>query len=204
MFPAKRYLDAGAYTSGYFRELARASSEIETKQIERAAAVLHQTMVADRAIFACGNGGSAAISNHLLCDFSKGVQTGTSLRPRVISLSSHVELITAIGNDISFDDIFSYQLRTAARPGDVLFSISSSGDSANIVRSVEWAQKNDVRTIALTGFTGGRSAALSEINIHVPSENYGIVEDLHQSIMHILAQFVRMQAMPESSDAYKF
>ncbi len=93
---------------------------------------------------------------------------------------------------------FVYQLRTAARPGDLLMTISSSGDSENIVRAVAWARDNQVGSIALTGFDGGRSASMSDINIHVVGDNYGVIEDTHQSIMHILSQFIRQKNMDAS------
>jgi D-sedoheptulose 7-phosphate isomerase len=195
MFPDKMYRDADQYASDYFTQLTRAAQAIDGKSVAAAATLIWEVIAADRTIFACGNGGSAAISNHLLCDFAKGIQTDTALCPKIVSLSSHVELITAIGNDLSFDDVFVFQLRTAARAGDLLLTISSSGNSENIVRPLQWAHDNAVRSIALTGFEGGRSAKLADVNVHVPAHNYGVVEDLHQSTMHILAQFVRMQNM---------
>lgn len=196
VFPTKRYGEAAAYTADYFKEMARAAADISKQPFAAAAAVLQEAIAADRTIFACGNGGSAAISNHLLCDFAKGLRAHTKLRPQIVSLSSHVELITAIGNDIAFEEIFSCQLSGAARPSDVLLTISSSGNSENIVRALVWAKENGLRTIAMTGFEGGRSASLADVNLHVAAKNYGVVEDLHQSMMHILAQFLRMQAMP--------
>lgn len=198
-FPDKRYGAAGSYAADYLAEMARVAATIETAHFDKAAAILRDAILGDRTIYACGNGGSAAISNHLLCDFSKGLHVHTHLHPKVVSLSSHVEVITAIGNDMEFAEIFALQLKIAARPGDVLLIISSSGNSENIVRAVQWAKDNGLRTIAMTGFSGGRSAKLAEVNLHVDSDNYGIVEDQHQSMMHILAQFVRMQYLPEGA-----
>lgn len=146
-------------------------------------------------MFVCGNGGSAAISNHLLCDFAKGIQTDTIIRPKVVSLSADLEFITAIANDISYDDVFVFQLRTAARTGDLVLTISSSGNSENVVRPLQWARNNGVRSITFTGFDGGRSAKLADLNVHVPAHNYGVVECLHLSVMHILAQFLRTKNM---------
>ncbi len=194
-FPSTRYSGAAQYASAYFATMADAVARTDMSRIEQAADLLGEVFGSDRTLYVCGNGGSAAISNHLLCDFAKGIQTDTPLRPKVVSLSSHVELITAIGNDFEFAEIFAYQLRTAARPGDALMTISSSGNSENVVRAVEWARANGIASIALTGFSGGRSAALADINIHVPAENYGVVEDVHQSVMHILAQYLRMRVM---------
>ena len=146
-------------------------------------------------MFACGNGGSAAIANHLQCDHLKGVRTDTDLSPRVSSLSSNVELLTAIANDIGYNEVFTYQLQSQASPGDVLIVISSSGRSPNVVEALRWARQHDVRTIALTGFGGGDAKNTAEVAIHVDCTNYGIVEDLHQSVMHVLAQYVRQSRM---------
>jgi D-sedoheptulose 7-phosphate isomerase len=194
-FPDRTYPSAGAYIAAYRDEMARAWASIDLAAVDRAAALLDATIRAGRVIYACGNGGSAAISGHLLCDFLKGIQTDTALRPKVVSLASHLELITAIANDIDYAEIFAYQLKTLAEPGDVLLTISSSGNSENIVRAIDWARGNGVKSIAMTGFTGGRSATLADIVLHVAAENYGIVEDIHQSMMHSLAQHLRQRAM---------
>ena len=106
-----------------------------------------------------------------------------------------METSTAIANDISYDDVFVYQVRTLAGAGDVLITISSSGDSENVVRACKWAKENECTVIAMTGFTGGRSAELADVNLHVDGDNYGIVEDIHQSLMHVLAQYLRLERM---------
>lgn len=195
MFPEKTYYDAGQYASAYLVELTRAAQAIDGRAIEAAAELVADTIAADRTVYVCGNGGSAAISNHLHCDFAKGIQSDTTIHPKIVSLSSNLEIITAIANDICYDEVFVFQLRTAARAGDLLLTISSSGNSENIVRPLQWARDNGLRSVAFTGFDGGRSAKLADANVHVPSHNYGVVEDLHQSAMHILAQFLRMKAM---------
>ena len=167
--------------------------------LDRATEVLLDAYTQGRLVFSCGNGGSASVSNHLQCDHLKGVRNGTDLQSRVVSLSSNVELLTAIANDVGYHDSFAYQLRAQSRPGDVLIAISSSGSSPNILRALQWARDNGVRTIALTGFDGGDARSIAEIAIHVDSANYGIVEDLHQSIMHAMAQYIRQTRM--SADA---
>ena len=195
-FPDTRYDAIARYCDDYLTRLARAGASIDRALLARAGAMLDAAFERGAWLFVCGNGGSAAIANHLLCDVAKGIQTDTDLLPRVMSLSANLELITAIANDIAFDDCFVYQLRTAARPGDMLMTISASGDSENIVRAVDWARMNDVETIALTGFDGGRSARLATVNLHVAGDNYGVIEDTHQSIMHILSQYLRQAKMP--------
>lgn len=194
-FPARRYQSVEAYFADYRDEIVRAWSTIDPIAVERGAEVLRQCLERDTIIYACGNGGSAAIANHLLCDFHKGLQTDTSMKPRVVSLSTHLELLTAIANDISYNDIFVYQLKTMARPGDVLLTISSSGNSENVVRAATWARENTIPTISLVGFSGGRCADIADVTIHADAQNYGIVEDVHQSIMHLLAQYLRQSMM---------
>jgi len=204
-FPSHPYDSPDGYFAAYRDNIVGAWASIDGSNVARAAALLHATLRRDGIIYACGNGGSAAIANHLLCDFQKGIQTGTEMKPRVISLSSHLELITAIANDIDYNDIFLYQLRTMARPGDLLMTISASGNSENIVRAAQWAKSQNLPTIALVGFSGGRSAAIADVAIHVAAENYGVVEDVHQSLMHIFAQYLRQSMMkPEDIARSKF
>lgn len=195
-FPEQRFGSIATFFDAYAEQLARAAATISRPALDSAQALLGDAIAGDRAIFSCGNGGSAAISNHLVCDHVRGISYDTGLRPRVQSLSATIELITAIANDVSYAEVFAEQLRLLSRPGDVLITISSSGESENIVRAVQWAKENGVKSIAITGFTGGRSAALADINIHVAADNYGVVEDLHQSVMHALAQFIRQTHMP--------
>lgn len=194
-FPDKPFDTIGAYCDAYTEQLSHAGASIDRDSLAKAAEMLSGAFERGAWLFTCGNGGSAAISNHLLCDFAKGIQTDTDLMPRVVSLSANLEIITAIANDIAYDDVFVYQLRTAARDGDLLLTISSSGDSENVVRTLEWAKNNGIASITLTGFTGGRSANLATVNLHVKGDNYGVVEDTHQSIMHILAQHLRQARM---------
>jgi D-sedoheptulose 7-phosphate isomerase/D-glycero-D-manno-heptose 1,7-bisphosphate phosphatase len=173
--------------------------------IAMAADLLASAYERDATVFACGNGGSASIANHLQCDHVKGVRNGTDLTSRVISLSTNVELLSAIANDHGYDLVFEYQLQSLARPGDVLIAISSSGRSPNIVRALEWANRHGIVTVALTGFSGGAARELASVSVHVPSDNYGIVEDAHQACMHLLAQYVRQSRMtPDAVAANTF
>ncbi len=194
-FPARPCTSAAWYFSEYAEETTRAATSIEPASVDLAAAILLDACTRGAAVFCCGNGGSAAIANHLQCDYLKGIRTGTDLAPRVVSLSSNVELLTAIANDLAYEDIFTYQLQSQSAPGDVLIAISSSGCSANIVRALTWARDHSLRTIALTGFDGGEARAVAEVTVHVDGANYGIVEDLHQAIMHALAQYIRQSRM---------
>jgi D-sedoheptulose 7-phosphate isomerase/D-glycero-D-manno-heptose 1,7-bisphosphate phosphatase len=198
-FPVAPYASATAYFDGYADELSRAAKTIDSDAIDRAASVLLEAYASGARTFSCGNGGSASVANHMQCDHVKGVRTATDLSPHVLSLSTNVELLTAIANDMGYENTFAYQLQAQSRSGDVLVAVSSSGRSPNIVHALTWARDNGLRTIAVTGFDGGAARTVAEVSVHVDCTNYGIVEDLHQAIMHALAQYIRQSRM--SGDA---
>jgi D-sedoheptulose 7-phosphate isomerase len=204
-FPERKYPNVADYADAYFEQSTRAFASIDRSRLAAASAILEQAYTSSKTVFACGNGGSASISNHLVCDHMKGVQTDTQVLPRVSSLSSNIEVITAIANDVAYADVFAFQLRSLASAGDVLITISSSGDSENVVRAAQWAKANGVSVIAMTGFAGGRTAQLADVNLHVAGDNYGVIEDAHQALMHILAQYLRQAHMhPDTIRERKF
>jgi D-sedoheptulose 7-phosphate isomerase/D-glycero-D-manno-heptose 1,7-bisphosphate phosphatase len=194
-FPVGPYASAASYFDAYGEELARAAKSIEPATLERAAATLTEAYLRGARVFACGNGGSASIANHMQCDHVKGIGTATDLTPHVHSLSANVELLTAIANDTGYENIFVHQLQSQSEPGDVLLAVSSSGRSPNIVRALTWARDQGLRTIAVTGFDGGAARDTAEVSVHVDCANYGVIEDLHQAIMHALAQYIRQSRM---------
>jgi D-sedoheptulose 7-phosphate isomerase len=195
LFPTETVTNAADYAARYFEALQQAIAKVDLTSIAKAATLLGQVYDRGGRVFCIGNGGSASISDHLMCDHLKGVRTGTDRRPNVCSLASNAAMITAIGNDISFEKIFVYQLESLAKAGDCVIAISSSGNSPNILAALEWARREKVATITFTGFQGGKARDLSDANVYVPVENYGISEDVHQSIMHILAQYLRMEKL---------
>ena len=196
-FPTRRYRDAGRFAEDYSAQLAGAMGTVAGGSFEAAARILDAAYERGSTVFSCGNGGSASIANHFQCDHVKGVRMGTGLLTRVQSLSTNVEILSAIANDNGYENVFEFQLQSHARPGDVLVAVSSSGRSPNIVRALEWCRENDVQTVALTGFTGGPARELATVSIHVDSSNYGVIEDAHSACMHLLAQFVRQSRMSD-------
>jgi histidinol-phosphate phosphatase family protein len=194
-FPQMRYDSAYLFAEHYSHELAQALATVDVAAFDRASKVLADAYDRDAAVFVCGNGGSASIANHLQCDHIKGVRVGTDLRTRVTSLSTNVEILSAIANDIGYDAVFEFQLESMARPGDVLVVVSSSGRSPNVVRALRWAEDHGMQTIAMTGFGGGDARTVAGVSIHVDADNYGIVEDAHQACMHLLAQYARQSRM---------
>lgn len=192
-FPGRLYECCSGFSDDYFREVADAAASVSRRNIDQAASVIEEVIGRDGTIFVCGNGGSSAIANHLTCDWLKGARTETRIKPRVNSLSTAIELITAISNDISYDEIFSFQLESMGRSGDLLIAISASGNSPNILSAIQTASKMGLHTIALTGFSGGKASTLADVVLWVRANNYGVVEDVHQSLMHLLSQFLRLK-----------
>jgi len=137
-------------------------------------------------IYICGNGGSAATASHFCCDFNKGVSGESDANTNFISLSDNIPTMTAIANDLSYDEIFSYQLRNRIKPGDLLVVISGSGNSKNIVRAMETAKENGNKIIGLCGYNGGKVKEMSDICLHVNVNNMQIVEDIHMIHDHCM------------------
>lgn len=181
------------YWDYYTSTIHQALTSIDKQALQETFDTLFHAYHQGNKIFVCGNGGSAAIAEHFVCDHMKGVKSDTDLLPKLISLSSNIPLITALANDCGYENIFSKQLEYSASAGDVLIAISSSGNSPNITSAIKKARSLDMRTISLVGFNGGTAKHISEICLHVNVDNYGICEDVHQNIMHIIAQFMRQK-----------
>lgn len=192
-FPKKKYKKISNFYNDYILALNNSLSHIDMKQLDKITNQLVSTIKKRKNIFVCGNGGSAAIANHLLADYAKYIKTNYKLKIKVISLSSNIEIITAISNDINYDNIFSYQLNNYAKRGDVLISISSSGNSKNIIEAIKKAKKLGVKSISFLGFDGGKAKKISDYNLSIPLKNYGISEDSAHIFMHAICQFIKQK-----------
>ena len=137
-------------------------------------------------IYICGNGGSAATASHYCCDFNKGVSGESPRNTNFICLSDNIPTMTAIANDVSYDEIFSYQLRNRIKPGDLVFVISGSGNSKNIVRAMELAKEKGNTIIGLCGYSGGKVKEMSDICLYVDINNMQVVEDIHMILDHCM------------------
>ena len=178
----------------YNKKLSEVLKNHHFNEIEKITKFLEISIKTKKKIFVCGNGGSASIANHFLCDFNKGIKISSSKRmiPKIISLTNSIELITAIANDINFNEIFASQLENYSKKNDILIVISSSGKSKNIINAVKFAKKNKLKIISLIGFSDNRYLKkLSKYYINLKTKNYGITEDIFQSIMHMISQYLR-------------
>jgi D-sedoheptulose 7-phosphate isomerase len=186
-----------SYLKEYGEQTAMAYKNINPNSVNALAETLAQAIKRGAMIYTCGNGGSATIADQMSTDWGKGISVDNHIQARVVSLSSNTGNITAYGNDVGYDLVFAEQLKTLAQAGDVLVCVSSSGNSPNVLAAVEQAKKMKVKTISFTGFDGGKLKPATDINVHVPIKNYGVVEDCHQGIMHIAAQYLFLKLYGE-------
>lgn len=183
-------VDFDSFVSGYYDDFAAAVQSFDRSALAGVQAVLDQVAAKGGTLWLAGNGGSAAIADHAVCDISKGTYTEGEPPLRAVSLTADGPLLTALGNDKSYDDVFSEPLKYYLRDTDALLVVSSSGNSENVVRAVDAANAAGVPTIAFVGFSGGRLAQMAAHVVHVDVNNYGIVEDIHMSLIHVLTQYM--------------
>lgn len=180
----------GSFKDAYAGALQRAVSQISSQDIENLCAAIVTATDNGQQIFTIGNGGSAAIAEHLCCDWTKGTRSEGYPVISSRSLTANNALYSAIANDYGYEFVFSTQLEFFAREGDLLIAISSSGNSSNIVNAALRAKALGLFLVGFTGFSGGKLKDLADVAIHVPVSNYGIVEDAHQAVVHIVAQYI--------------
>ena len=182
--------DLSKFFNTYTKKLNDVIQEINLKHLNEASELILKTIKNKNTIFVCGNGGSAAIANHYICDFLKYYRERSKYSPKIISLSNSLETITAIANDMDYKFIFRYQLESLCSKNDLLIIISSSGNSENVKEVLKFANKKKIKSIGFSGFKGGYLNKNSSISIHVKANNYGISEDAHHILMHIMLQYL--------------
>ena len=190
----KKKLNSTTFFKEYIAKLNKTQNLIDITKIISIYKTLEESILNNGQIFVAGNGGSASVANHFLCDFNKGIKNSSNnkLIPKVISLSNSIELITAISNDLSYKKIFSFQLENFAKSNDCIILFSCSGTSKNILEAVKMAKKNKVKIIFITGFLK-KKLNIADINLDLSCKNYGITEDIFSSIMHMISQFIRLK-----------
>jgi D-sedoheptulose 7-phosphate isomerase len=173
---AKTYLDG----------LADVIQRIDAESLERAIGAIRDARDRDATIYSCGNGGSASIASEMVVDIVKGASYGKAKRIKMIGLADSVATITAYSNDVNYECVFVEQLKNWARSGDVLVAISGSGNSANVINAVEYANEQGVTTIGCTTGEGGRLKDIATIPLRVPSSHMGHLEDCFFAMTHVL------------------
>jgi len=183
----------------YLNKLTSVAKSIDTISLNNAIELITKTIKKNNFIYVCGNGGSAAIADHYICDFFKQLSKYTNLKAKIKNLNSDSSLISAISNDISYDEIFKIQAERYMMKNDILILISSSGNSKNIKKVLKFCKKKKIKTIGFTNFSGGFLKKNCDISIHSKINNYGIGEDINHILMHMMMQFISLNHLNISS-----
>ena len=170
----------------YVNAQKAALDSIPVEAVAKLIDIFRQALREDRQIFVFGNGGSASNASHFVTDLGKGSSDKIGRRFRCLSLNDNVSWMTALGNDYAYDEVFSRQLMNYGKAGDLVLVMSVSGNSPNVVKGVEWAKKNGLRTIALVGGKKGKLAELADTVLVIDSPHYGRAEDAQMGICHML------------------
>lgn len=175
------------FTEAYRSQLLTAISTLDLSKVDQAIAWFREARDGDRHIFVCGNGGSASTASHFACDILKGASFERDRRFRILALTDSLPTLTAYSNDVCYACVFEEQLKNFAQRDDVVMAISGSGNSANVIRAIEYGNRIGCKTLALTGRDGGRLGSLAQLNIQIPVEHMGRIEDLHLVVCHMIA-----------------
>ena len=183
----------------YLNKLTSVAKSIDIISLKNAIELITKTIKKNNFIYVCGNGGSAAIADHYICDFFKQLSKYTNLKAKIKNLNSDSSLISALSNDISYDEIFKIQAERYMMKNDILILISSSGNSKNIKKVLKFCKKKKIKTIGFTNFSGGFLKKNCDISIHSKIKNYGIGEDINHILMHMMMQFISLNHLNTSS-----
>jgi D-sedoheptulose 7-phosphate isomerase len=177
------------YHEDYSRTLGLTLSRLPLDRLPVLIDWLRDVRDQNHQIFVCGNGGSAMTASHFVTDMVKGASLGKAKRFRIYSLTDSIPTITAYANDISYDLVFAEHLKNLAQPGDLVIAISGSGQSVNVTRAVEYAKTAGCRTVSLTGRNGGDLAKVAHLDLNVPEQHMGRIEDAHMILCHMICYY---------------
>jgi D-sedoheptulose 7-phosphate isomerase len=181
----------------YLERLSDSLKEIQAEDVAELGDILYRAYHMGSSVFVVGNGGSASTASHMAADLAKNTIGPHMTRFRVMSLNDNMSLVTALANDDGYENVFREQLVNLIRPGDVLIAISASGNSPNVLRAIEYANTRNAVSIGLLGFDGGQALHLVDRAIHVQSRDYGVIEDAHLILNHILVEYFQRRLAEE-------
>ena len=186
-------LDAKGFARWYRARTLEQWEALDLEALARVASVFEEARSRGRFVWVCGNGGSAASAAHVGCDFGKTAGKPGAPPLKTVSLSDNTAFMTAIGNDLSFAETFSRQLENVAAAGDVVLLISGSGNSENLLRAAKLAHARKAKVVGLLGFDGGKLKALCDEYLLISSDQYGVIEDMHMAVAHILTFYLKQR-----------
>jgi len=181
-----------AYLDDYVSRLTDILNKIDPEKLSQVITAFIDAFKSGNTIYVIGNGGSAATASHMQADFRFFVRYFSKFRPKIIALTDNVPMMTAIGNDNNFEDVFVEQMRGQFVAGDVLIAISASGNSPILVKATEFANELGGTTIAFVGFAGGRLNEIAKVPLYTPNPkgDYGPIEDVHMILNHVIVNYL--------------
>lgn len=174
----------------YLDRIKKTLDKLDRNEIETFLNVLVKAKDEGKTIFIMGNGGSAATASHFCCDFNKGVSYGKDRRFKFICLNDNVPTMMAYSNDVSYDEVFVEPLKNFLKEGDLVIGISGSGNSKNVIKAIEYANKNGGITIGITGYNGGRLKQISKYSVNTNIDDMQISEDVHMILDHLCSKIL--------------
>ncbi|MBX7156829.1 MAG: SIS domain-containing protein [Verrucomicrobiae bacterium] len=170
----------------YLTQSLQAINALNIEQVTHAIQLIHEAWQNNRQIIIFGNGGSALTASHYITDWNKSAILTHSKKFRGVCLNDNMGLITAYSNDISYEKVFSEQLKNVLEPKDLVIAISGSGNSPNILNAINYANENGGTTLGICGFNGGKLKQLAQHHVWVNINDMQIVEDLHLTFGHLV------------------
>jgi D-sedoheptulose 7-phosphate isomerase len=186
------------FHQGYCRKMNQAVQQINLEKLCLLSDCLWDALQSKKQVFLCGNGGSAANAIHIANDFLYGVNKSSHAAIKAHALTANQSILTCLANDISYEEIFSYQLEALAQKDDILIALSGSGNSPNIIKALETAKNIGMRTFAILGYDGGSCLAIAEESIYIPIDDMQISEDMQLIVGHMIMQWLRQRMLSDS------
>jgi len=167
--------------------------QLDLDAVGRIAQALESAEKNGKQVFVMGNGGSAATASHIATDWCKTAERNGKPVLRCMSLTDNVPFITAIANDLGYEEVFARQLANYVQRGDVVVIISGSGNSPSVIKAAVVAKEKGALTVGMTGFSGGKLRKMVDVCLHIDSDQYGVIEDLHMGVGSLLAFYLKQR-----------
>ena len=188
-------MDYSNHITDYFNDLRKVLDIMDITTISNFINLMKDAAVSGRKVYICGNGGSASTASHFAGDYNKGLK---EYNFDFICLSDNVPAMMAIANDISYDEIFRYQLKNKLTENDIVIGISGSGNSKNVINAIEYARECGAFTVGITGYDGGVIKKLCDLSIHFPINDMQVTEDLHLILNHMSMRILKEEKAHEN------
>jgi D-sedoheptulose 7-phosphate isomerase len=183
----------------YLARLRDAVDHLPTDRLAELGEMLYRAYRNEKQVFTLGNGGSASTASHMAADLAKNTIGPHMRRFRVLSLNDNTAMLTALANDLGYENVFCEQLQNFIRPGDLLIAVSASGNSPNVINAIRYARAQCAEVVGILGCGGGQGARLVDVPIVVASDHFGVVEDVHLIINHIIVDYFKTKLEEEEA-----